>query len=64
MLNTLHDVRMSHVDALQIDVVGPIGALEDYAEPLPPSPSQWYLTTFLMPTAATEGQQGLEFEDG
>jgi hypothetical protein len=52
------------VDALQIDLIGSVGALEDHAEILPQSSSRWYLTEFLMPTAAAEGQQGLEFEDG
>lgn len=52
------------VDALQIDLIGSSSALEDHAEPLPQSPSGWYLTEFLVPTDADEGQQGLEFEDG
>lgn len=57
MLNTPLDVRMSLVDALQIDLIGPIGALGDHAEILPQSPSRWYLTGFLVPTDADEGQR-------
>jgi hypothetical protein len=61
MIETPIDVRMSLVDAFQIDLIGSISALGDHAAILPPSPSQWYLTGFLVPA---EGQQGLEFEDG
>jgi hypothetical protein len=57
MIKTPLDVRMSLVDALQIDLIGPIGALGDHAEILPQSPSRWYLTGFLVPTDADEGQR-------
>ncbi|MFM8474688.1 MAG: hypothetical protein ACKOEO_02700 [Planctomycetaceae bacterium] len=57
-------MRHNLFDALQMDLIGSSSALEDHAEPLPESPSRWYLTSFLMPTDAAEGQQGLEFEDG
>ena len=56
-----NDVSRNLVDALQIDQIGSISALADHAAILPPSPSQLYLTSFLVPA---EGQQGLEFEDG
>lgn len=58
------DICRHLVDVLQLDFIGPTSALEDHAEILPQSPSRWYLTEFLVPTAAAEGQQGLEFEDG
>jgi len=59
-----NDVWRNLVDALQIDLIGSSSALEDHTEILPQSPSRWYLTGFLVPTDADEGQQGLEFEDG
>ena len=52
-----NDVRTNLTDALQIDLIGPIGALRDHAEILPQSPSRWYLTGFLVPTDADEGQR-------
>ncbi len=54
---TANDVRHQLVDALQLDLIGPIGALGDQAEILPQSPSRWYLTGFLVPTDADEGQR-------
>jgi hypothetical protein len=59
-----NDVWRNIVDALQIDMIGSIGTRKDDAEILPQSFSQGYLTGFLVPTGAAEGQQGLEFEDG
>lgn len=55
-INSL-EIRRSLVDALQIDLIGPVGALGDHAEILPQSPSRWYLTGFLVPTEADEGQR-------
>lgn len=51
------EVRTIVVEALQIDLIGPIGALGDHAEILPQRPSRWYLTGFLAPTDADEGQR-------
>ena len=54
---TANDVRKQLVDVLQLDLIGPTGALGDHAEILPQSPSRWYLTGFLVPTEADEGQR-------
>ena len=43
--------------ALQIDLIGPVGAFGDHAEMLPPSLSWVYLTGFLVPTDTDEGQR-------
>jgi hypothetical protein len=48
------DARRQLVDALQIDLIGPIGGIGDHAEILPQSPSLRYLTGFLVPTDANE----------
>lgn len=50
-------IRTSLVDALQIDLIGPTGALGNHKEILPQTPSRWYLTGFLVPTDADEGQR-------
>lgn len=50
-------VRQSLLDALQIDLIGPSGALGDHREVLPQAPSRWYLTGFLVPTDADEEQR-------
>lgn len=57
VLMTANDVRKQLVDVLQLDLIGPTGALGDHAEILPQSPSRWYLTGFLVPTEADEGQR-------
>lgn len=51
------EVRQSLLDALQIDLIGPSGALGDHHEVLPQAPSRWYLTGFLVPTDADEEQR-------
>jgi hypothetical protein len=51
------DVRRDLVDALQLDLIGPTGALGNHKEVLPQAPSRWYLTGFLVPTDADEGQR-------
>lgn len=51
------DVRRELVDALQLDLIGPTGSLGNHTEVLPQSPSRWYLTGFLIPTDAEEGQR-------
>ncbi len=58
------DLRRQLVDALLIDRIGAIAAFGGYSEIQPERSSRWYLTGFLAATAAAEGQQGLEFEDG
>lgn len=50
-------VRQSLLDALQIDLIGPSGAIGDHREVLPQAPSRWYLTGFLVPTDADEEQR-------
>jgi hypothetical protein len=51
------EIRHDLVDALQLDLVGPTGALGNPKEVLPQSPSRWYLTGFLVPTDADEEQR-------
>lgn len=50
-------IRASLLDALQVDLIGPSGALGDHRETLPQAPSRWYLTGFLVPTDADENQR-------
>lgn len=54
---TPSDIRRNLVDALQIDLIGPTGPLGNHNEVLPQTPSRWYLTGFLVPTEADEGQR-------
>jgi len=51
------DVRESLVDALRLDLVGPDEDLGDPEEVLAQTPSRWYLTGFLVPTEADDGQR-------
>jgi len=51
------DVRSQLVDALRLDLVGPMGSLGTPNESLPQAPSRWYLTGFLVPTEAKETQR-------
>ena len=51
------EVRCNLIDALQIDLIGPTGPLENHNEILPQTPSRWYLTGFLVPTEADETQR-------
>ena len=51
------DVRSGLVDALRLDLVGPVGHLGNPTEVLAQSPSRWYLTGFLVPTEAGEVQR-------
>lgn len=51
------EVREELVDALQLDLIGPTGPLGNHGEILPQPPSRWYLTGFLVPTDADEGQR-------
>lgn len=51
------DVREGLIDVLQIDLIGPTGPLGNHNEVLPQTPSRWYLTGFLVPTDADEGQR-------
>lgn len=51
------DVRSELIDALRLDLVGPMGTLGTPNESLPQAPSRWYLTGFLVPTEADESQR-------
>lgn len=51
------DVRSQLIDALRLDLVGPMGSLGTPNEILPQAPSRWYLTGFLVPTEADESQR-------
>ncbi len=51
------EVRSQLIDALRLDLVGPIGSLGTPNETLPQAPSRWYLTGFLVPTEADESQR-------
>jgi hypothetical protein len=56
---TSADVRKTLVHALGVDLIGPDRDDTDlHAEVLPQAPSRWYLTGFLIPTDAPEGQKG------
>ena len=51
------EVRSSLIDALRLDLIGPMGSLGTPNETLPQAPSRWYLTGFLLPTEADESQR-------
>ena len=51
------DVRSQLIDALRLDLVGPMGSWGNPTETLPQAPSRWYLTGFLVPTEADESQR-------
>jgi hypothetical protein len=51
------EVRSELIDALRLDLVGPMGSLGTPNESLPQAPSRWYLTGFLVPTEADESQR-------
>lgn len=55
--NTPSSVRTRLVSALQLDLVGPTGAIGDHYETLSQQPSKWYLTGFLVPTDSSEFQK-------
>src|SRR4051794_8860924 len=55
---TSAQVRTKLVEALELDLIGPITGLGDPAEVLPQSPSRWYLTGFLAPLDAKPEQRG------
>jgi hypothetical protein len=54
------DVRRELVQALGLDLIGPDRGSELLNEVLPQSPSRWYLTGFLVPIDADEGQKADE----
>ena len=54
---TPNDVRSELVDALRLDLIGPVDDLGSPDELLPQAPSGWYLTGFLVPTEAGESQR-------
>ena len=51
------EVRSELIDALRLDLVGPMGTLGTPNESLPQAPARWYLTGFLVPTEADESQR-------
>lgn len=51
------EVRSELIDALRLDLVGPMGSLGTPNESLPQAPARWYLTGFLVPTEADESQR-------
>ena len=51
------DVRGKLTETVQLDLIGPTGALGDPEEILRQRPSKWYLTGFLVPTDAGEDQR-------
>ena len=57
MAATALDVREELINALRLDLVGPMGSLGTSNETLPQAPSRWYLTGFLVPTEADESQR-------
>lgn len=57
MPTTSSEVRSRLIDALRLDLVGPMGSLGTPKETLPQAPSRWYLTGFLVPTEADESQR-------
>ena len=58
---TAVDIRRQLVDAVRLDLVGPGEAPgSNDAEVLPEPPSRWYLTGFLVPLEADEGQRSDE----
>ena len=57
MPTTSSEVRSRLIDALRLDLVGPMGSLGTPNETLPQAPSRWYLTGFLVPTEADESQR-------
>lgn len=48
------EIRSELVDALRLDLVGPVKGHELESEVLPTAPSRWYLTGFLVPHEAAE----------
>ena len=56
-MTTPLEVRSELIDALRLDLVGPMGSLGTPNETLPQTPSRWYLTGFLVPTDADESQR-------
>ena len=57
MPTTPLEVREELVDALRLDLVGPIGPLGNHNEVLTQTPSRWYLTGFLVPADADAEQR-------
>lgn len=51
------EVRRELADALKLDLVGPSERLGSPNEVLPQAPSRWYLTGFLVPIDAEQGQK-------
>jgi hypothetical protein len=54
------EVRSKLVDALRLDLIGPLDGLSDPKEVLPQAPSRWYLTGFVVPIEAAPAQRADE----
>lgn len=54
---TSTEVRSQLVDALRLDLIGPDERLGSAGEVLAEPPSRWYVTGFLIPSEAGEGQR-------
>lgn len=72
-MTTTHPVKLREhlVGSLQFDMIRPTGSLGNHKEIVRPIPSRSYLNGFLVPAPSrtqgmtpSEGQRGLEFEDG
>jgi hypothetical protein len=57
LIATSVEIRDHLVDVLRLDLVGPEPGGEHAEEILLTGPSRWYLTGFLVPYEAPEGQQ-------
>ncbi len=53
-------VRRQLIDAIRLDLVAPDQRLGTPTEILPPAPSRWYLTGFLVPIDAEDSQKADE----
>ena len=63
-LNASAEVRDHLVEALRLDLIGPDPRDEAHQhERLPHAPSRWYLTGFLAPTGAPDGQRAQDAEE-
>ena len=58
------EIRARLVDALRLDLIGPRPDDETLQrERLPQAPSRWYLTGFLVPSDAPQGQRAQDVEE-
>ena len=63
-MKTAAEVRAAMMDALQLDLVGPLAGDARYAEEvLPRAPSKWYLTGFIVPWEAAPQERSDDTAD-